>query len=683
MEYYNKIMCVTYKELSPAIMSYNTLDSLIRRGNVQRMKRGGGEGSCALIVYNSLPEKYRKRYEEENGDPVEFFKKAVMKDTMKLDDKARRWYEDFEYCLNGVQTRLSAKLIDEYTVNASVLNLLIHDLNNKTAITKMLNNSRSDLWEIITGSCEQLRSVYKHTLPNNKARLRDKINAFKRNGYASLLSGKIGNRNTLKITDEAGRQLIALKRSRVPVYNDSQIFDEFNRLAAERDWKLLKSPRSMKQWFSLPDIEPLWYDAVHGELKAYQRYGRKHQTALPLLRDALWYGDGTKLNLYYLDDDGKVRTTMVYEVMDAYSEVLLGYYISDTEDYDAQYHAYRMAIQVAEHKPYEIVHDNQGGHKKADSAGLFSKICRVHRTTAPYNPESKTIESAFRRLQESILHKDWQFTGQNITSKKASSRPNLEFVEKNKGKLYTFAELKNRYLEVRREWNEAAHPVTGISRMEMYRSSINDETPEVTLPDMVDMFWVMTRKPSTFTSGGIEIEVKGKKHRYEVYAEPGVPDHEWRRKHTLQQFYVQYDPYDMQSVRLYWEDRAGEKRFERVAEPYMVIHRAIQEQTEGEAAFIRQEQQANITDRIERQVAAKAIEYAHGVAPEQHGLSTPDLKGVTAEVQRQINRRTKKYSCNPEEFQIGRESKVVSLTTWDKAGNSEVDFDRKKVIGKY
>ena len=227
-----------------------------------------------------------------------------------------------------------------------------------------------------------------------------------------------------------------------------------------------------------------------------------------------------------------------------------------------------MAVQVAGHKPYEIVHDNQGGHKKADSAGLFSNICHVHWTTAPYNPESKTIEAAFGRFRDSVLHKDWRFTGQNITAKKASSRPNLEFVEANKDKLYSFAELKNRYMEARREWNESKHPATCVSRIEMYRSSVNDETPAISLPDMVDAFWVMTKKPSTFTSGGIEIEVKGMPYRYEVYSEPGVPDHEWRRKHTHQQFYVQYDPYDMTSVRLYREDRAGKKRFERVAEPY-------------------------------------------------------------------------------------------------------------------
>ena len=69
--------------------------------------------------------------------------------------------------------------------------------------------------------------------------------------------------------------------------------------------------------------------------------------------------------------------------------MLLGYYISDNEDYIAQYHAFRMAIQTSRHKPYEIVCDNQGGHKKNAALGLFSKISRIHRPTAPYNGESK------------------------------------------------------------------------------------------------------------------------------------------------------------------------------------------------------------------------------------------------------------------------------------------------------
>lgn len=113
----------------------------------------------------------------------------------------------------------------------------------------------------------------------------------------------------------------------------------------------------------------------------------------------------------------------------------------------------------------------------------------------------------------------------------------------------------------------------------------------------------------------------------------------------------------------------------------MVIHRAIQDQAEGEAEFIRQEQEANIRDRIERQVIAKEIEWAYGVAPEQKGLSTPKLKGVTIEVQREIDRRTGRYSCDPEEIRLGRSTKKASLLTWDQLTENKI-VDTRKVAGK-
>lgn len=690
MEYFENELCVTYEELTSGndpVISGATLRQNIKRGNIRRAQRGGGEGSYALIIYSSLPEKYKIRFVERKGDPEQILKQQRMRDRVKTDDKARSFYEDYRYEMNGVETGLSDKLKAEYTLNASVLNALIYDLEDKTTSRKMLGNSLATLWENVAATSENLRDIYHHTLPENQARLREKIRRYKKEGYISLISGKVGNKSTVKIIPEMGRQLIALRRSRVPVYNYAQIFDEINRIALEKDWKPLKSKRSMVQWFERPEIEPLWYDAVFGELAAHQRYGRKHKTKLPDRRDTLWYGDGTKLNLYYRDEEGKIRTTMVYEVIDAYSEVLLGYYISDHENFEAQYNAYRMAIQVSGHKPFEIVHDNQGGHKRLEKekdskeVGFFDLICHIHRPTAPYSGQSKTIESIFGRFQSQELHKDWRFTGMNITATKAESRPNLEFIEENKDRLFTLDELKAHYAEARRAWNAAPHPATGIPRIEMYEKSENEETDVVTVHDMVDIFWIWAKRPATFTDQGIQITIGSLKKPYEVFSAPGEPDHEWRRKNTYRKFYVKYDLNDLRSIRLYWKDNAGQLRFERVAEPYMVVHRAIQDQAEGEAEFIRREQEANIRDRIERQVIAKEIEYAYGVAPEQNGLSTPKLKGVTKEVQREIDRRTGKYSRDPEEIGLGRTTKKASLMTWDQLKeNNEVDY--RKVAGK-
>lgn len=669
MEYYNKILCVTFAELTGGrdpVMKANTLKCNVQRCNIACARRGGGEGTQALYVWSSIPEKYRRRFVATYGDPEEKMREAMTKASIKIDAKAREFYEAYTYMdKDGQERHLTEKMIEEYTINASVLGELEKMAARRQAIRSSLNAPMSGAWDLILDSSERMRESYGHTLPGTLARLKTRLKAWKSDGYQSVVSGKLGNSSALKITGDFLKLIVALKRSKVPVYTDAQLFEKANETAEERGWKPIRSLSGMKKWLNSPSVEPLWYDAVYGEQAARQRYGRKHKTALPTRRDTLWYGDGTKLNLYYRDEQGKVRTTQVYEVIDAMSEVLLGYCISDTEDYEAQYHAYRMAIQKSGHKPYEIVYDNQGGHKKLDSDGFIGKICRVHRPTQPYNGESKTIESVFGRFQAQVLHKDWRFTGQNVTAKKASSRPNVEFIEANKDSLYTLEELKDAYAAARKEWNEGVHPATGERRIDMYEKSVNEETQEVTLHDMVDMFWVFTKRMATFTDQGLQVTIKGEKRQYEVCSSPGVPDHEWRRKHTYERFIVAYDPYDFASIRLYTKGTDGSLRFERTAEPYILIHRALQDQQgTDDAKFIRQEQEANLQDRIERTVAGRTIAAEHGTDAEQQGLHSPKLKGTTAAVQRQIDHRMERYSQPPEQYQLGRHTKSLSLDDW-------------------
>lgn len=669
MEYYNKILCVTFAELTGGrdpVMKANTLKCNVQRSNIACARRGGGEGTQALYVWSSIPEKYRRRFVATYGDPEEKMREAMTKASIKIDAKAREYYEAYTYMdKDGQERHLTEKMIEEYTINASVLGELEKMAARRQAIRSSLNAPMSGAWDLILDSAERMRESYGHTLPGTLARLKTRLKAWKADGYQSVVSGKLGNSSALKITGDFLKLIVALKRSKVPVYTDAQLFEKANEIAEERGWKPIRSLSGMKKWLNSPSVEPLWYDAVYGEQAARQRYGRKHKTALPTRRDTLWYGDGTKLNLYYRDEQGKVRTTQVYEVIDAMSEVLLGYCISDTEDYEAQYHAYRMAIQKSGHKPYEIVYDNQGGHKKLDSDGFIGKICRVHRPTQPYNGESKTIESVFGRFQAQVLHKDWRFTGQNVTAKKASSRPNVEFIEANKDSLYTLEDLKDAYAAARKEWNEGVHPATGERRIDMYEKSVNEETQEVTLHDMVDMFWVFTKRMATFTDQGLQVTIKGEKRQYEVCSSPGVPDHEWRRKHTYERFIVAYDPYDFASIRLYTKGTDGSLRFERTAEPYILIHRALQDQQgTDDAKFIRQEQEANLQDRIERTVKGRTIAAEHGMDAEQQGLHSPKLKGTTAAVQRQIDHRMERYSQPPEQYQLGRHTKSLSLDDW-------------------
>ena len=175
MEYFNKILCVTYAELtggSDAIIKAATLRQNMSRGNIVSVHRGGGEGGQALYAWSSIPQKYKERYMERYGDPEQRMKEAMIRDRVKLDGDAHTWYTDYKYEMNGEMTKLTPELIEEYTINASVLNELLKLMAQRRAIRQSLNSSTAGAWDVIYKSSEAMREEYHHTLPQNSARLK-------------------------------------------------------------------------------------------------------------------------------------------------------------------------------------------------------------------------------------------------------------------------------------------------------------------------------------------------------------------------------------------------------------------------------------------------------------------------------------------------------------------------------
>ena len=162
-----------------------------------------------------------------------------------------------------------------------------------------------------------------------------------------------------------------------------------------------------------------------------------------------------------------------------------------------------------------------------------------------------------------------------------------------------------------------------------------------------------------------------------------MPDHEWRRRHTYEKFFVAYDPNDTSGIRLYTRMPDGSLRFERTAEPYIVIHRAKQEQTDADATFIRQEQEANVRDRVERVAEGYRIASVHGTAPEQHGLRTPRLKGLPKTAQAALEKRYMKYDRKNDDLELGRHTKSMSMEDWREVMGLDADKEKgKRTAGK-
>lgn len=665
MEYLGNIIAVTVDELirdndGASVMTYANYKNLSsRRPVLTILRQGKGLGHNALIEYASLPARFKERFVAKYGNPEDMLNRD--KDALRMDMEAREFFENYELS-DG--SHIKSDKIDEYVINASVLNRLLELSNLQRSRRNMSGNRTPIFWEAIYNTCEILRDEYRHTLPKNEARLRDKLRIYKAEGYACLVSGKLTNGNALKITAEAGRQIIALKRSKTPVYSNQQLFEKFNEIAAIKGWKPLKSTNALVAFLNRPEIEIQWKDAQLGDKAAKMLYARQNSTILPAVRDALWYGDGTKLNLYYKTFQGGKwvpASLQVFEVVDASSEVLLGYNISNVENFESMYEAYRNAIEFAGHLPEELVFDNQGGTKRADASEWLKKISRLSRPTQPYNGPSKTIENIFSRFQSQVLHQFWFFTGGNVTAKSDRSKQDLDFIMANIQNLPTYQELVELYPKLRDQWNNMLHPKYLVPRIQYYMSTQNAQAIVVNDAVKRDLFWITAPRPCTFTPYGLVITIKGQKYQYEVLDKEGFPDLDWRAKNTGRQFYVSYDPREMSTIRLYTKDDYG-YQFVTEAKPYVQIHRALRDQTEAERSFIRKMEEAIKEDRVRRQLESVALELEFGTAPEQRGLARPGLKGVS---QKTYERMADRQAAAVYPASVGQMDKAVSNMTYD------------------
>ncbi len=627
-EFFDNELCIKaealYSEQELGLVSYSTYDRRLRY-EVEFGKRGGN-GRQAYIKFASIPDDLRYKIKQRcNGkSPYELAIQNKIKTLIEQDLNAIKYFNDY---IKPDGEPLSIEKKREYNANANVLNAINLFIKTKNAWRRTMGGRKQNMWDAISEMVNGIRSEeVPHNLPKKPRPLRNKFDRYMSESYSSLVHGGTGNTNTEKLCAVAKSWLLARWATPIEKVTMTQLWEEFNALADERGWKPVDDQKTIRNYLYQPEVQEQWYGHRYGELKAKEKYGFQQSTKLPTMRDSLWYSDGTKVNFYYLKD-GKVETTSVYEVMDAYSEVFLGYCVSKTEDFKAQFSAFKMATQFAGHRPYECRYDNQGGHKKLQNGDFLTKLSHLSIRTQPYNGKSKTIENAFYRFQQSYLHKKWYFTGQNITAKKEESKANMEFILANKANLPSFEEALAAYVELRTKWNSDPHPLTGESRISMYLESNNPKAPAINYFDMVDLFWIQRKVPVTYTAYGLTIEEKGRKYTYAKYDDNKMPDIKWHRSNIDRKFVVKFDPEDMSTICVYKETTNG-LHYVTLLTQKNNVHRGKQEADEFEASFLAQVNNANKAARIATRDKTNEVLEKFGLLPEQHGLISPALKGI-------------------------------------------------------
>ena len=205
MEYYNGKLCTTVKELT-AVMTYSSYRKSAERGRIDVARQGKGSGNYALIVVETLPEDVKQKLEATYPQMDKMRLVEWIRSNYTLDSEARAFFSAFRFD-NG--NTLPKDKINEYTVNASVIQCVIR-LKNNAAALRRASKAGTIQWDEVAQVIAACKEEYGHTLPENPMRFRKKVAEFNKCGYECLISGKFGNQSARKVDYKTERLILSL-----------------------------------------------------------------------------------------------------------------------------------------------------------------------------------------------------------------------------------------------------------------------------------------------------------------------------------------------------------------------------------------------------------------------------------------------------------------------------------------
>ncbi|MFQ8588786.1 MAG: hypothetical protein ACLSE3_17875 [Bacteroides stercoris] len=256
MEYYGKILCISYndltyddrpvmvngkadysrsrtlkgvhpstlseEELAP-IMSIPNYKKLAAKEKINVVRSGRGLGGYVLVEIATMPLRFQERIKLKYGDMKEDVIRNWLGSHYHIDAKAREFYTRFRFD-NG--DALPPEHIQEYTVNASVIEAVMRAMEDATFMRKAMKAWPVN-WGELAGAISYYQAEFGHTLPVSSNRFKKRVNDFKANGYESLISRKFMNQNRRKVTYDIERLLLSIDAQPEQPFNTT-VWEQYN-----------------------------------------------------------------------------------------------------------------------------------------------------------------------------------------------------------------------------------------------------------------------------------------------------------------------------------------------------------------------------------------------------------------------------------------------------------------------
>lgn len=256
MEYYGKILCISYNDLTyddrpvmvngkadysrsrtlkgvhPSTLSEEELAPILSVPNYKKLaakkeinvvRPGKGLGSYALVEIATMPLRFQERIKLKYGDMKEDVIRNWLGSHYHIDAKAREFYTRFRFD-NG--DALPPEHIQEYTVNASVIEAVMRAMEDATFMRKAMKAGPVN-WGELAGAISYYQAEFGYTLPVSSNRFKKRVNDFKANGYESLISRKFMNQNRRKVTYDIERLLLSIDAQPEQPFNTT-VWEQYN-----------------------------------------------------------------------------------------------------------------------------------------------------------------------------------------------------------------------------------------------------------------------------------------------------------------------------------------------------------------------------------------------------------------------------------------------------------------------
>lgn len=572
-QFQNNILSIPAKLLYEdwRLMSYDSYLKKCNRKQLIRTKEGKGPGNTPWVSFPDLPQDIKVVCLTKLGNPDDVVAVNQLEQYIQPDVKAAKFFSSH---VTPDGKKLSELKQRQRTINCCVLNAIQTVFKDKGVAGRMFGKRKTKIWANVSDAVNKLNSEkWAHNLPSAAKRLQEKYENYLKVGYPLFIHKGEGNQNTAKIRGSVADFILA--HYALPIkLTVPMVLEKYNSVKEDNGWADL-SESGIYNWLYEPEQERVWTLGRHGK----QAYSNKFQHTLTRDKsnwfpNVYWAIDGTKLDWIHFDDStsnkmgAKLRINVMFDV---YSEKIIGWSLSETEDHADHFRAIKSAVKQSGCKPYLLTYDSQSGHKMTRMQELYSNIVaadggthHIHRVGQKNNP----AEQLFNRFQQQVVTKFWFSDGQGIKVRRDDHKPNTDFIEENKHLLKSKSDLISAWEYAVQQWNEKEHPHFSESRNQVYAHDM-PMREDLSVNDIMQYMWIEeSNNPITYKKEGLTMWMSNTQYQYEVYDADGSIDLEFRRKNVGKKFVVRYDPDAMDVyVQLYEVDSEGAKVFVAFAEP--------------------------------------------------------------------------------------------------------------------